>query len=74
MKTYFAELFSSYDGENFDEKARNYELGVKAENFPESLTRKEVFIVSSIIERMQFSNFSDVVKLENLRINIIKKL
>jgi len=73
-KTYFALLFSDFDGEDIKEKRDNFKLGYKAQNYPETLTPKECFIVSFIIERMQTTNFSDIFMLEELRFKILEKL
>lgn len=72
MKKRFGELFSAFDGETTTERLDNYVLGLMVENNPDSLTPRELFIMSFIIERMQSCNFGkDNGYLEELRLSIL---
>ncbi|HLO91571.1 MAG TPA: hypothetical protein VK172_10450 [Lentimicrobium sp.] len=71
---YFGTLFSQFDGENANEQIANYNLGVRACINAQSLSKKEIFIVSFIIERMQYAKFGKVDVLEEIRLLILTQL
>lgn len=71
---YLGMLFSNFDGENAIERQENFNLGYRACVDTQSLTRREIFTISFIVERMQFAKFGDANQLEAIRIHIIENL
>ena len=77
---FLANCLQNFDGETPEEKVDNFKLGFKAQNNPKELSRKEIFQISFLIERMQSwygkieKSQKIVTELELIRGDILKAL